>query len=215
MTPPGSQPPAGERDSHGGDVVLNTFAGAPPYDTRFDLKELLLLPEAALPGFGELLKISLLERVPPEIDRALKKLSADHALPATRLTRALRVCRLLFREAARRGVTLEGFASDLHALVPEETERLARLLLPRYRDALDALRREIVYGALTDHGHLLTGLAWRVDEMKCSQRGQELGARVTNVTLTYTEGKREKRLTVQALPDMLRALRAMCDAALE
>jgi hypothetical protein len=51
-----------------------------------------------------------------------------------------------------------------------------------------AVKQEILYGTLTDHGKLLVGVDWRVDSMLNSHRGQSVPSPVTMVTLRYVEG---------------------------
>lgn len=194
------------------DRLLHCIGGRPaPFDIKFDLKELLLCAGAAGEAFWALLTPGLAEQPPPSLAAAMEKLCHDYQLTPDRVSRAMRVCRLLFREAARRNVGPALMAQDLQTVAPRDAEALQRALLPRYEQLAPALRREVLYGALTDHGALLTGVTWRVDEMKLSQRGSDLQSAVALLTLTYVEGNQEKRVTLQALPDMIAQLRAMCE----
>lgn len=195
------------------DPPLKALGGrAAPFDIKFDLKELLLCAEGAGDAFWGVVGPSLAEAPPPGLEAAIERFCEERQISPQRVGRALRVCRLLFREGARRDVPPEALAEDLAAIAPHDAEALVRLLVPRYREVAPMLRREILMGALTDHGSLLTQVSWRVDEMKLSQRGLGLSSNVALVTLTFVEGGEKRRVTMQVLPDMVAELRAMCDA---
>lgn len=197
------------------DPLLHTLGGRPaPFDIKFDLKELLLTCEVAQDSFWQLLAPAVAEASPDGLQGAVAKLCEDHALTPERVGRALRVCRLLFREGARRNIAPELLAQDLAVVAPNDAEALCGALVLRYQQLAGGLRQEILYGALTDHGSLLTGVSWRVDEMKLSQRGAELASAVTLITLSYVDGNEKKRVTLQALPDTIAQLRSMCDSLL-
>ena len=100
------------------------------------------------------------------------------------------------------------FAEDLARLGDGGEIRAA--LLPGYAMAMTALRGDMALGALADHGKVVDGVAWRVEHVTASNRGQGLDVPVVVLTLAYREGERRDRVTLQLLPDALVELQAMC-----
>jgi len=192
-------------------TTLFTLGGRPaPPDARFDVAELALLPESARADLWPLLERALAETPDPKLDQLVERFAEAHGAPPARVARVLRICRLLLREAARRSVTADQFGLDLTLLDVEGTRAAHEVLIPRYDEVQVALRRELLYAALTDHGDLLTRVDWRVDVMKQSQRGTELESPVVWVTFHYARGQHHDRVTMQVLPDMIQELQRMC-----
>ena len=168
------------------------------------------MPDAKRPALWELLSVALPEELPTGFDSLLERFAAEHDLPPPRLVRVLRVCRMLLREAARRNVPATAFGDDLTALGVPTSGDVGAFLMSHYADAMGMLRHEVRYGALTDHGKLLTRVDWRVDVVKHAHRGVEIEEPVALVTLHFLEGDRRERVTFQALPDLLAELQGMC-----
>ena len=82
--------------------------------------------------------------------------------------------------------------------------------LAGYDQARAVVRREIVRGALLDHGKLLTGVDWRIDTIAAASRGAKIAAPVVLLTLSYQEGEHRSRITLHATPDMLQELQQLC-----
>lgn len=120
-------------------------------------------------------------------DRHLDAFQQEHQAPRGRLARAIKSCRFLLREAGRREVSAQTFEADLDRLSDRPGE-LTAIIMPGFDRAMVAVKQEILYGTLTDHGKLLVGVDWRVDSMLNSHRGQSVPSPVTMVTLRYVEG---------------------------
>lgn len=187
-------------------------AAAPP-GMAVDLQKILLLSASARQHFWEALGPSLREPLPPEIEAQLDHFCRAHASDDALLAPAIKACRFLVRRAAALDLSRALFAEDLAQLAGSAPE-LAALLLAGYESGKAFVRREIVRGALLDHGKLLEGLDWRVERLTASNRGDKLDARVVSLTLRYREGERNERITLQMLPESIAELRAMCDALL-
>jgi hypothetical protein len=82
--------------------------------------------------------------------------------------------------------------------------------MPGYEAAKVLVRHEIARAALADHGKVVERVDWRVDQVVTSNRGEKLGVPVAVVTLSYREGERRDRITLQLPPQALRELAAMC-----
>jgi hypothetical protein len=185
-----------------------------PDGTAEELCELAQLPAGAHESLWALLALALPEQIPTSLDGAIERFAAAHAVPEGRLVRALRACRLLLRQAARRNLSAADLAEDLAALAGSNEGDVQAILMPHYAAAMDLLRHEVRYGALTDHGKLLARVDWRVDLVKHADRGVEIEEPVVLVTLHLLDGDKRERVTFQALPDMLSELQTMCQQLL-
>ncbi len=74
------------------------------------------------------------------------------------------------------------------------------------------VRRQLLRGALIDHGNVLEGVDWRVDQVATSSRGGLLREPVGVITLRYRTGGKEERLTVQLVPEALHELQQACES---
>jgi hypothetical protein len=129
------------------------------------------------------------------------------------LAPAIKACRFVIREAARRDVPAGALGEDLDRLCPGEL-LVKELVLAGYEPARDRMRHEMVKAAIADHGKLLVGINWRVDAIQASERGMKLRMPVAMLTLHYREGAEMGRVTLQVLPDMVGELRGVCDKVL-
>ncbi|MBW2531461.1 MAG: hypothetical protein JRI55_08270 [Deltaproteobacteria bacterium] len=196
-----------------GTKLKSLGGGEPPAELAEGLEELLRLPPSAREHFWDALGPVLRQPLPADLDERLDGFCAKHKTPAAQLGRAILACRMLLREAGRHGASRAELDEDL-AKLSEHAGEIAAILLPGFDQAMAAVRQEILYGSLLDHGKQLVGLSWRVDSMLLSHRGDGLRSPVAMVTLRYREGEEESRITLQALPDMIREIRGMCDAIL-
>jgi COMM domain len=198
-----------------GDSILKSLGGTPPaFDLAFDVNELSLLSESATTELWELLVIAFAETSPPTLPELVRRYAEVHDLPQERLVRGLRGARTLLRGAAKHNVAFDDFSADIETLCGASASDVQAFLMPRYHDAMTLLRHEVKYAALTDHGQLLTRVDWRVDVMKVAQRGVEIEEPVVLVTMHLVEGTQTRRVTFQALPDMLQQLQSMCGTIL-
>ena len=179
-------------------------AGAPE-DLRADLARILALPDVARVRFWEALGPSLLEPLPPELERRLDVFCAEHRVEPGDLSRAIKACRSLVRGAARHGVDLRGLVADLEALSVEGA--IIDLLAAGFERAVMSLRREAARRAIAGHGNVLMGVDWRIDKILDTKEARGLGVEVAVVTLRYRDATGDKTVTLHALPDMLDELR--------
>ncbi|RLB60523.1 MAG: hypothetical protein DRI90_13550 [Deltaproteobacteria bacterium] len=195
-------------------LALDCLGGTePPAELILGVKDLLSLPKAVKQAFWDALGPVLQYPLPKDLDARLDVFRRQHEVSAGHFARALTACRNLLVGAGRHDVEREAFAADLGRLPGPEGE-LAEILMPGFDQAIQGIKQEILYGTLVDHGKLLVGVDWRVDSIIHSNRGRQLSSPVTQVTLRYVEGKQERRITVQALPDVLQQLQAMCQQVL-
>lgn len=189
--------------------TLHITAGLPiPPRLESDFAQLDKLPAAALDQLWEVLGPSLREPPPPGLDKQLASFTQRYRLDPHTLGDAMRAGRMLFREAARWRLTREQVGHDLATLGASEAVTAA--LLAGYDAAIQQQHQEITYRTLADHGRLLADVTWRIDQLKSSTRGEDIGEPVASITLSYMEGSEVRRLTLQALPREVEKLQAIC-----
>src|SRR6185436_2551560 len=131
----------------------------------------------------------LREPVAPEVEAQLDQFCRTHESDEALLAPAIKACRFLLRRAAAIDLSRALFTEDL-AQLAGSTPELAALLLAGYEAGKAVVRRELLRSALFDHGKLVEGVSWRVDQLTTSNRGDKLDARVVSLTLRYQEGER-------------------------
>ncbi len=204
-----------ERDRSAPHRALQCLGGEEPSpETILGLKDLLLLPSSAKAHFWDAFGPTLQHPLPNNLEEILTTFQRKHNAPQGRLARAIEACRTLFQGAGRQEISADAFKADL-TLISTDAEQLAAVLMPGFEQAMATVKKAILHGTLLDHGNLLIDVSWRVDSMLHSHRGRKLYSPVTLVTLRYLEGKNEHRITLQALPDLLKRLQAMCEEILE
>ena len=160
------------------DQPLHTLGGQPaPAEIARDLALVLELPASARARFWEALGPCLVDPLPDTAEARLDAFCRAHQAPPEQLAPAIKACRFfLLRQAGARNLPRQRFAEDLAALCP--APELAGLLLAGYDAAVAQVRRELLRGALLDHGNVLEGVDWRVDHVATSSRGGLLRAPV-------------------------------------
>jgi hypothetical protein len=174
-----------------------------------DVALLSALPPAAHRQLYRVLGPCLGEAVPTSVDAQIDELCRELHVEAAVMTCAIRASRFLLRQAAMLDLSEAAFAEDLAALGDTGTVRAT--LAPGYDMAKQVIRSELTRGALADHGKVVERVAWRVDQVSASNRGDRLSIPIGVMTLVYRDGEREDRVTLQLPPDAMHELRAMCE----
>jgi len=192
-------------------VPLHSLGGQPaPEEIASDLALLLDLPPSARARLWEVLGPCLVEPLPDSAEARIDAFCRAHLAPGESLARVVKACRFLVRQASSLGLPRERFAEDLASLHP--SQELADVVLAGYDAARAQVRRDLLHGALRDHGNVLEGVDWRVDQVATSSRGGVLREPVGVVTLRYRAGGKEERLTLQLVPEALRELQQTCES---
>lgn len=155
----------------------------------------------------------LTEPIPRSMARALDDFAARHGIEGDGLARAVRACRALVRNAALLDLPAEALAEDAKKLSPEDAE-IGTLLLAGYAAAKAQIREVAIREALGDHGRVLEGFEWRLDQVVASSAGGRLAFPLVVLTLRCRDRGREERITLQATPERLRELQALCQELL-
>lgn len=200
-------------------IRLNCIGGEEaPAEIGADLQVLSGLPERARERFWDALFPALAEPLPPSAAQALDAFARSFGLSDDTLSRALRACRFLVREACARDLSRAHFEEDVVRLLggplSPDAVVIAPLLLLRYEEAKRALRGPMMEATVSDHGALLESLEWRVDTILSSSRGDALNVRVALLTLGYRQGDKKERITLQLSRQRLEELKRACEAML-
>ena len=175
-----------------------------------DLRSWLLLPERVQQAYWPLLRLNLAPQIDERISAAVRQMMEKLEAKADELVPSIKANRLLMRSAAALDVPSERFHEDMRALVGDEPSYVNQLT-EWYTQALPLLRTELVSSTIAEHGNLASQLAWRVDMVTRSSRGANVNTPVAVFTFRYREGKTEKQLTLQMLPELVGKLRDACD----
>ena len=193
------------------EIKLNCCQGRPaPVPVVEGWRQFLRFPEQARKGFWGVLFPALLEPANPSNKQRIESFSREYGLEEEAVVSAMRGCDFLLRQASALDMDAAPFRQDLAAL-SEGDEQGAEVMLSQYDGAKADLRKVIIQESLADHGKVLVGLDWRVDNVTGSDRGTKLNTTVVFLTLRYRDGKRTERITFQLTPDAVKELKLFCD----
>jgi len=187
---------------------LNSYRGAPAPAAVVDgYARFQSFSDAARSDIWRVLAPGLLEADLPAARAAFEAFCSDHGVAPQELGAALVALRFLVEGASALNLERAELAEDL-ARLGDGSGGAAEVLLAHYDEIKGRVRHRIVERTLADHGCVLTGIDWRVDEVRASDRGTDLGISVVLLTLRYREGGEQRRLTLQLTPDGLSQLKA-------
>jgi hypothetical protein len=173
--------------------------------TRF-----IRFPEKARNGFLSLLAPAMMEPADPENRKRVGTFCTGHGLAEEAVVAAMRCCDFLLRQASMLDLDADAFQQDLADLSGGDTQA-AGPVLANYNAAKADLRLQILRETLADHGKVLVGLDWRVDNVTASDRGVQLNSDVVFLTLRYREGNTVERITLQLTPEAVKELKLFCE----
>ena len=164
-------------------------------------------PAEAREPFLDLLQPVILDPANPGILAAVRDLATNQGLREEDVSAALQAGSILYTQVGALDLASEDLKSDLEALSRGEGEA-ATAFLSRFDATKNEVRNSIILGTLTDHGKVIVGVDWRVDEVTESDRGAALTTSVVFLTLRYQDGDRLERINLQLTPDAMRQLKA-------
>jgi hypothetical protein len=173
-------------------------------------KMFLRFPNSGKRGFWNLLTPALMEPNAPSNPELLKRFCQEHKLSGDDVVNALQSCIFLLHQASSINLNEDLFRQDLVNLSGDDTEA-PRIIISRYENTKAVFRNAFAEGTLVDHGKVLVGLDWRIDNVTASDRGAQLNASVIFLTLRYREGDRTDRFTLQLTPQTLKELKIFID----
>ncbi|MFH1844615.1 MAG: COMM domain-containing protein [bacterium] len=160
--------------------------------------------------FWELLGAVVMAPADPDNQARLEAFCDANELERDTVFGAIQACDFLLGNATALNLEPDGLRQDLTALSGGQTA-VATEFQDRYQAAKPLLRNRLMEATLSDHGKLLTGLDWRVDNVTASDRGAQLNATVVYLTMRYRDGENQDRVTFQLTPEALKQLKAFTD----
>jgi hypothetical protein len=173
-------------------------------------KQFLGFPEKAMNSFWGILRPALMQPANPKNRQRIESFCGDYGLIEKDVVAALRGCDFLMRQASALDMDATPFRQDLAAL-SEGDEQGAEVILSQYEGAKADLRKQIIQESLADHGNILVGIDWRVDNVTVSDRGTKLNTTVVLLTLRYRDANRTERITFQLTTEAMKELKLFCD----
>ena len=199
------------RTTRASETKLNCCQGNHPPSFVVDgWKRFIGFPEQARNGFLSLLVPAMREPADPENRQRVGTFSNGYGLAEEAVVAALRSCNFLLRQASMLDLDADAFQKDIAELSGGDLQT-AGPILANYNAAKADLRLQILRETLADHGNVLVGLDWRVDNVTTSDRGVKLHSDVVFLTLRYRDGNKAERITLQLTPEAVKELRLFCE----
>jgi len=194
-------------------IPLHCFHGAPaPPQVVDGWQRYLHLPKPARRAIWSLLGPAVLDLNESDHQELLSSFCKEHGISREPVVQAVHSCGFVLSRAAALDLALGQVHEDLSALCSDTAvdNDALDILLARYDGMKTQLRGLIVQESLADHGKVLVGLDWRVDNFSASQRGANLDTTVVLLTMRYRDGNQFDRITFQLTQDALRELKLFC-----
>jgi hypothetical protein len=169
-------------------------------------KQLLALRTSTQQAFLELLTASIVEPDEAALEGALAAFCRSHDLEPEAVLRALKACQFLLQRSAALDLDSQHFIDDLQKLSPDDPSGL-RLVASRYLPLKQRVREHLLELSLADHGNILIGLDWRMDQVASTDRAVNLNAPVVFLSLRLRDGESTERVTVQLTSRSIQLLR--------
>lgn len=178
----------------------------PPDGVIAGVRMLLGLPRGAQSNLWHLIRVGLEEPETPEHRQLVENYAMRFEANPAQLLGAVRACQFLVRQAAARKVELADFLTDVQTL--SGTDRSAiELLAPHYQRVRNLLRLQMLENTLADHGNVLVGFDWRIDNVGVSNHGELDSVPVVFLNLVYRHGDETKKLPMQLSPSAIASLK--------
>lgn len=173
-------------------------------------KQFIQLPDTARKDFWSLLAPVLFEPTNPANKQHIESFLKKHSLTEEILAGAIQSCGFLLRQASSLDMDALAFQQDLILLSGGE-QQYAETIISQYDSAKANLRNILIQESLADHGKVLVGIDWRMDNVSASNRCAKLDKTVVLLTLKYRENNRIERTTLQLTPDAIKELKNFTD----
>jgi hypothetical protein len=182
----------------------------PPDAVIAGLRMLLGLPRGAQSNLWHLIRVGLEEPETADHRQLLESYAMRFEANPAHLVGAVRACQFMLRQAAVRKIGQEGFVQDLEALSAGNRAAI-ELLTPHYLRVRNQLRIQLLEDTLADHGNVLVGFDWRIDDVNVSNHGELDSVPVVFMNFAYRNGDETKKLSLQLSPSALASLKAFWD----
>ena len=126
---------------------------------------------------------------------------------AVHLLAAAHACAYLLRRASAAGLEVAALVADVDRLTGG-ARAVSELLASRYEAVRGDLRLQVLEDSLADHGNVLVGFDWRIDQVRQSNHGAQIDAPVVLLNLKYRRGPQHGELSLQLTPSAVASLKA-------
>lgn len=186
---------------------LKALQGTPaPAEVQDGFRRLTRFPDGALKQWWTLLEPALTKPVLLQDGRRVAEFAQLFALNRDDVAVAVQASAFLVGQAVALDLSPDDLKADLTSL-SGQLPAAAETVSAGYRERLRGLRELALERSLLDHGNLLVGLEWRVDQVNASSHGIGLDSSLVFLTLKYRNGDDIERLTLQLTPPALDRLR--------
>jgi len=197
--------PSSRTDSR--NAPLEALGGAPaPPEVVDGWRRLTRFPDGALREWWALLEPALTRPAVLQDGQRVGAFAARFALDHDDVALAVQASAFLVGRAAALDLAPDLLKEDL-AKLSGRLGTIAEIVAAGYRERLRALRELAFEKSLLDHGNLLVGVEWRVDQVRASSHAVGLDTSLVFLTLKYRNGDDVARLTLQLTPAALDRLR--------
>jgi hypothetical protein len=189
---------------------LHLLGGQPaPPEIVVGWKQLQQLPLKALANLWEVLMPVVAGAPGDVVQQQAEAFCKVYGAQEPHLQAVLRVGHFLITRAAAANLDAARFSADLRSLAGEDATGVD-ILAQGYDRAKELARNQILEATLFDHGQVLTGLDWRLDNIMASDRGMDLGMPVVVLTFRHRQRDETKQTSLYVLPHLVSQLRQTC-----
>lgn len=189
--------------------TLAAFGGAlAPEGLAADLRGILSLPEPVRDALWEVLARNLGASLPAGVEAFVVSFCQAHGIAEDDLVPAVRGCRLLFRQAASRDVSVADVTRDLNLLCGTEPEVVGRVS-GWYERALPLVRSMLAVDGLGDFGPVLEDVRIRTSYLRASRHLPQALIPLVTLSLRYKDGENARQLSLSLPPQLIEQLRAI------
>jgi hypothetical protein len=187
-------------------------AGPPfelPSGMSEDLQAFSELPGPVKLSFWEVLEPHLTPNLDDRVEAVAARFARAHGLEQSALGPSIRAMRFLCMQGAALAVPPPRFSAAIATIgLPSDTNDVISAL---YEHAYSTLRSRIIARTLGDHGDVVVGIDWRVDDVRISSHGRTDDLALVIFTFRTQRGDQPRRYTLQFMPEQIGELRAILD----
>jgi hypothetical protein len=186
-------------------------AEGPPDGVIAGMRMLLGLPRGAQTNLWRLVRIGLEEPETPEHRQLVEGYAMRFDANPAHVAGAVAALQYMLRQAAILNLPDTAFFTDVQTLSGSDRAGI-ELLAPHYQRVRNHLRLQLLESTLADHGNVLVGFDWRIDQVNVSNHGEMQNVPVVFLNLIYRHGAEpNKRLSLQLTPSAIASLKAFWD----
>lgn len=181
-------------------------SSGPPESVIAGWRMLLGLPRGAQQNLWYLIRLGLVEAEGADHRQQIEGYAMRFEANPALVLGAVRACQFILRDAAARKLDSTALMTDLRALSGGNSSGVD-LLSVHFAEIRDKLCLALLEDTLADHGNVLVGFDWRVDNVSASNHGEMESVPVVFLSLAYRHGDETKKLALQLTPSAIMSLK--------